>query len=171
MAENEHQTQAGSATRRDTDAPTPGNPFPTSDIAADTSDLPRLLAQARDRLADLLFEIDTSSSGQPAHPAGLQREDRLLRKRSSQGRNRGTTSQAKSSPSRKRRSTEGKASQIRPSRNNSKGEFAEWEAQLNVHVQDYLDALQQPRGLPCNERTRRSRAEEAAPHAHQAAPS
>ncbi len=41
-----------------------------------------------------------------------------------------------------------KASQIRPSRNNSKGEFAEWEAQLNAHVQEYLDALEQPRDLP-----------------------
>lgn len=141
MAENEHQTQAGSATRRDTDAPTPGNPFPTSDIAADTSDLPRLLAQARDRLADLLFEIDHIEL--QVNPRILQDynvkiacfENDLLKAEIEARRAKRKLALAQAQVNR------GQSVADQAIEEQLEGEFAEWEAQLNVHVQDYLDAL------------------------------
>lgn len=141
MAENEHQTQAGSATRRDTDAPTPGNPFPTSDIAADTSDLPRLLAQARDRLADLLFEIDHIEL--QVNPRILQDynvkiacfENDLLKVEIEARRAKRKLVLAQAQVNR------GQSVADQAIEEQLEGEFAEWEAQLNVHVQDYLDAL------------------------------
>ena len=141
MAENEHQTQAGSATRRDTDAPTPGNPFPTSDIAADTSDLPRLLAQARDRLADLLFEIDHIEL--QVNPRILQDynvkiacfENDLLKVEIGARRAKRKLVLAQAQVNR------GQSVADQAIEEQLEGEFAEWEAQLNVHVQDYLDAL------------------------------
>lgn len=141
MAENEHQTQAGSATRRNIDAPTPGNPFPTSDIAADTSDLPRLLAQARDRLADLLFEIDHIEL--QVNPRILQDynvkiacfENDLLKAEIEARRAKRKLALAQAQVNR------GQSVADQAIEEQLEGEFAEWEAQLNVHVQDYLDAL------------------------------
>lgn len=141
MAENEHQTQAGSATRRDTDAPTPGNPFPTRDIAADTSDLPHLLAQARDRLADLLFEIDHIEL--QVNPRILQDynvkiacfENDLLKAEIEARRAKRKLALAQAQVNR------GQSVADQAIEEQLEGEFAEWEAQLNAHVQDYLDAL------------------------------